>query len=137
MKATGVYLRKLRERKYSSRDTIAAALKVDRSQIERIEKGQHNVGSPFMFQFIDEVEADLEHVAELMRSTDELADIAAAESLAVDRLKVLKNGVVNPYRGEQYEEVDSLIGRLIDHSRAFDKWLGYGECLLRSLNDTD
>jgi transcriptional regulator with XRE-family HTH domain len=135
MKAVGLYLRRLREAKYSNRELIASALKVDDTQIGRLEAGG-GVRYPFFFNFAIEVDADFLHIVRLISSDDTAAADKVAEALAQDRLTELMGQKTDLHRDERYKEVDELIAKLIDHPRQFDKWLGYAANLLAELNDT-
>lgn len=131
MVAIGLYLRRLREVKYSNRDLAAKKLRVDKSQVERLENGTHNVGSSFFLAFIKEMGGDPKHVLTLYDNP--VAD-AIAEALAEDQIEILRQG--KQERDERYSDVDDIIAQLIDHPRAFDIWIGYGRRLIDEQRDS-
>lgn len=70
MEAVGAYLGRLREAKRWSRVKAAKLLDTNDVQLGRIEKGEIDTRSSFLFAFLDLVEGDANQLHTLMRDTN-------------------------------------------------------------------
>jgi len=127
MRASGIYLRVLREARYSNRQLLADELGVDDSQIERVEKGLHSTRSPFLFAFIRAVRGNPYHVIRLVLKKD--ATEEEARALARDWLD---RGAHLSFdeQEERRKRASALIDELFGDPRKLDKWMDYGAQLL-------
>lgn len=135
MNAVGMYLRLLIEGQpgLTIRQVCAKSGVAD-NYIWRIENEGANVPILTLKSMVELTGGSWDHVVNLLNSTtDEAVSFAVASEFAADRLAKQPS---LPHRDERIKESEDLMTRLIDYPRAFDRWLGYGACLIDSQTDT-
>jgi hypothetical protein len=134
--AVGLYLRLLIEGQPGlTIRQVCARAGVGDNYIWRIENKGADVPVLVLKSMIELTGGSWDHVVNLLNSTkDEAVSYAVASQFAADCLAKQPS---LPHRDARIKESEDLTTRLIDHPRAFDKWLGYGACLIDNLIGTE
>lgn len=132
MVAAGAYLRVLREEHYKGRSELAAKLKVDHTQIERVEAGAHQQRGPFLFAFIDAVQGNPAHVMELI--LDSSADEEKGREKAREWLEETKHLTPSEREALRKRAIE-LIDTLLSDPALLNELIGYGRRLLEEHRD--
>lgn len=132
MVAAGAYLRVLREEHYSGRAELAAKLRVDHTQIERLEAGKHAQRGPFLFAVINAVHGNPAHVMELI--LDGAASEEAGQQKAREWLEETKH-LTLPEREALRKRAIALIDILLNDPSLLNELMGYGQRLIEERRD--
>ncbi len=124
IQAAGTYIRALREARHIGRGTLASTLGIDHTQIERIEKGQTDTRGSLLLRILHTLQGDPNQLMELIvdpNATHEDAQRMAKEWMERRPLQLVR------------EDVIQLVEGLAADSMRFQRWLGYGDCLLEEI----
>lgn len=125
MKATGMYLRVLREENVGGRGVLAKLLRTDDSQIERIEKGQIDTRGTLLARFTRAVGGDWQTVGDLLLRDDDTEDTGRDAA----RNWLSRKHLSSEQRASYRERLLQLLSELESNPQKVDQLLGYADRL--------